>query len=414
MSKLFDMLGLGTGRKFYMRDFKNAYKFRPDVNPVRQKFQGYVNFIFNRDLYSSLYAEEADGSTEFRTTVSSLLRTAELPSANFKTDTINQYNKKKIVQTGVEYNPVSMSVYDTVGNEWLTVLMKYFSYYYMNPRNKTSGASRDTDASTLLEGGADLVGSQFGKLGNSVFDSNEAGYNPQLSSRFIERIDYVLYHGGKAVQYSIINPYITSFKLGELDYSDSEFREFNFELEYEKFTVHNVTNFGLATEDLDRFENASELSGPAFEAAELSPAMDQRNLEILGSKESKRSRTYQPQVSNSVDPVPDEEPARAVYGEPLTLKSTASEDEGGFFSDLLGNVVDGALTAAIHGGNIKDAAIGAAVGTTVAAVGEVVQSVGTGPAETPVSSSPIKASAPNKTTDVPVPSGGVSLPPGSI
>lgn len=375
MSKLFDLLGLGTGRKFYMRDYRNAYKFRPDVNPVRQKFQGYVNFVFNRDLYAALYNESGDSSNEFRTTISSLIRTAELPGVEFKTETLNRYNSKKIVNTGVQYTPVNFTVYDTVGNEWLTVLMKYFAYYYMNPRNGSSAGDRDIEGSTSRTGGADVVGSSFGPGGaGNNFNSNKSGYNPQLTSNLLERIDYVLYHGGRAVQYSIINPYITAFRAGDLDYSDSNHREFQFTVEYEKFTVHNVTNFGLSEEDLDRFENASNLTGPAFAPDELSPALDQTDLAILGSKDAPRFRTAQPELDRlaNQDLVrPDNVPP--VYGEPLDLRSTAEQDQGGFFSDLLGNVADSVLTAAIHGGDIRDAAFGAAVGSTVAAVGEVVE-----------------------------------------
>ena len=83
----FNLLGSGSSRDFYLRDFRNAYKFRPDVNPVRQKFQGYVNFVFNRDIYEYLYAQPSDGSKEFRTQISSLVKTADLPGVEFQTET---------------------------------------------------------------------------------------------------------------------------------------------------------------------------------------------------------------------------------------------------------------------------------------------------------------------------------------
>lgn len=292
MSKLFDLLGLGGGKKFYMRDFKNAYTFRPDVNPVRQKFQGYVNFVFNRSIFSNLYSN--DGSTnEFRNTISSLVRTADLPSVQFQTETKNQYNRKKIVNTGVEYAPVTITVYDTVGNEWLTTLMKYFAYHYMDPRNKFRDG-RDIEALSSGEGGEETIMSKFRE---DKWDSNLAGYNINANAHFFERIDYVLYHGNKGVQYSIINPVITSFVPGNLDYSDSQFRDFTISFQYERFTVYNVTNFGLSEADLARFENVSGITGPAFEAAQLSPVMDSRELRILGetpSDPSERPRTGQP------------------------------------------------------------------------------------------------------------------------
>ena len=117
-------LGVKTDAKFLLRDFRNAARLTPGVNPPRQKFQGYVNFILNRELYSALYGDRSQN--EFRTQISSLVRTADLPSVVFQTETKNAFNMKKIVNAGITYNPVNMTVFDTVGNEWLTILMKYF------------------------------------------------------------------------------------------------------------------------------------------------------------------------------------------------------------------------------------------------------------------------------------------------
>ena len=119
------LLGGGTEQKFLVRDFRNAARLAPGVNPPRQKFQGYVNFILNRELYFQLYGDREQN--EFRTQISSLVRTADLPSVVFQTETKNAFNKKKIVNTGVTYNPVSMTVFDTVGNEWLTTCLLYTS-----------------------------------------------------------------------------------------------------------------------------------------------------------------------------------------------------------------------------------------------------------------------------------------------
>ena len=77
----------GTNQKFLLRDFRNAARLAPGVNPPRQKFEGYVNFILNRELYSALYGDVAQN--EFRTQISSLIRTADLPSVVFQTETKN-------------------------------------------------------------------------------------------------------------------------------------------------------------------------------------------------------------------------------------------------------------------------------------------------------------------------------------
>jgi len=290
LGKVLDIFGPGHNKNFYARDFRNAYTFRPDQIPPRQKFQGYVNFVVNRALYAdSLYAEEMGSS--YRLQLSSLVRTATLPEVEFKTDTKNAFNRKRIVNTGVEYQPVDIKVFDTINNEWLTLFMKYFSYHYMDPRNKQYGG-RDVGENPLsaIQGTAPLF-SEFGR--NSTWNSNEYGYNINEIANFFERIDYVLYHGNKGVQYSLMNPVLTRFRTGDIDYTSSEVLEFDMTFEYEAFTIYDTVNFGLSEFDVLRFENASGFTGPAFVPFNPPVALEKENtLAILGD----RVRTGQPQA----------------------------------------------------------------------------------------------------------------------
>jgi len=77
-------LKFGGGRKFYAKDFRNAYHFRPDVAPPRQKFQGYINFVPNRALLGTFLGLE--DSLNLRTRLSSLIRTAQLPEVTINTE----------------------------------------------------------------------------------------------------------------------------------------------------------------------------------------------------------------------------------------------------------------------------------------------------------------------------------------
>ena len=378
----FDNFLKGSGRNFYVKDFQNAYRFKPDINPGRQKFQGYVNFIFNRDLYATLYG----GDNELRTSLSSMVRTADLPGVQFQAETKNAFNRKKIVQTGVQYDPVNMTVLDTVGNEWLTTLMKYFSFYYMDPRNmETDPSDRDIQASITRTGNNEnsYGGQPPGFDGESKWNSNTAGFNINPTSNFFERIDYVIYHGNKGVQYSLINPILQSFKPNQIDYADSAFREFELSFIYEKFTVYSATNFNLTAEDVDRFENASALTGPAFATREdqkpyeLRSDRAPREMTFLGAQGIETPRTIQ----DTVQPPPTEastgeegegdSPPETTTVPPTTygdgaidwdnISNVANEAQNKSlgFGDLLLDVVDNSVAALINGGSVKDAAIGA-------------------------------------------------------
>ena len=111
--------------------------------------------------------------------------------------------------------------------------MKYFAYHYMNPRNKANQNDRDVNNVNIGEGGADFIGSQYGAGG--PFDSNKYGYNPNLNPNFFERIDYVLYHAQKGVQYSLMNPTMVGFTHTPIDYASNEVMEFTMTFQYEAF-----------------------------------------------------------------------------------------------------------------------------------------------------------------------------------
>lgn len=417
------------GPKFFLRDFRNAAHLRPDVNPPRQQHQGYVNFILNRDLYDFLY-DEAQNS-EFRTTISSMVRTAELPSAEFQTETKNAFNRKKIVNTGVSYNPVNITVFDTVGNEWLQTLMKYFAYHYMDPRNKVREDNRDIEGERSGVGGIETINSNFGTT--DVWDSNLSGYNPNITPNFFERIDYVLFHGNRGVQYSIINPVITEFKPGSIDYASSQFLEFSITLEYERFTVYNNLNFELTDEDVDRFEQPAEnIVGPAFKKADLPLVMesgvirplpedqegtteetDGRVLSSLGTVKNPRGRSSQhlyapaskseessgegngnsnaeidnegnasetePTPNSGAQPSPKsvEEMAAnegpATYGNSATYAEPSEGGSGNWFVDVLSDTAEAALGAALTGKDVKDVALGTLAGGITTQLGNTIR-----------------------------------------
>jgi hypothetical protein len=229
---------------FYLRDFRLPHK--AELQNVRQKFQGIVRFVINRALIDTDWWLTPSPT---KADISSLVRTASLPDAKFKTEVKNQYNRKKIVTTGIDFNPVTIKVLDTAYNQWLSVIMRYYSYNFMNGRGFSP--SDDRDLKYYIASNAENINSAFK---SESFNSNRAGYNINTNPYFFERIDYILYAYKKGVQYSLFNPVMTSFGTGDIDYSSNEPLEFDLSFEYESFTVHDVVNFNLSNVDLSGFE----------------------------------------------------------------------------------------------------------------------------------------------------------------
>ena len=66
--------------------------------------------------------------------LSLIVQTCDLPSYQFDTQTLNQYNRKRIIQTKVNWNPISIKFIDTRDNKFQTVLEEYFAWYYKDGR----------------------------------------------------------------------------------------------------------------------------------------------------------------------------------------------------------------------------------------------------------------------------------------
>ncbi len=70
--------------------------------------------------------------------LSLVVQSVELPSFQFDTQTLNQYNRKRIIQTKMNWNPISISFHDTRDNKWLNVWKEYMKFHYKDGREKYS------------------------------------------------------------------------------------------------------------------------------------------------------------------------------------------------------------------------------------------------------------------------------------
>ncbi len=273
-------------RPFFLRDHKNANRFKPNFTPPRLNFNGFVEFVFSPEV--KFLGENNVDNAVYREQISSLIQTATLPSVSFNTQVKNQYNKKRVVNTGVDYAPVELNVIDTVNNEWLILLMRYFSYLYMNPRNKTDGATRDPNPTGYDSASKDLV--KNSKFMADTFNSNAAGLDISNQANFFDHIKIIVYHAGRGTEYILFKPMLTQFDLGTIDYTSSDFRQFRLQLEYENFTINNHVNFKLNEQDLSRFES---LDGINFLYDQITLDENERNPIYGGSDEGRAVNVLQ-------------------------------------------------------------------------------------------------------------------------
>ena len=92
---------------------KFLYHVVIDVNPVAlQSLGNNVSNLLNK--------------REFNILASS----ASLPTFDVNTDTLNQYNRKKVIQTRINYNPVNIEFHDDAAGLTTLLWEAYYRYYY--------------------------------------------------------------------------------------------------------------------------------------------------------------------------------------------------------------------------------------------------------------------------------------------
>lgn len=114
---------------------RNDFRLAPKV-----KFLYHVVLEVNQEALSVLGNNNLGN---LKTEWNLLASAATLPTFTVSTETLNQYNRKKVIQTMINYDPVNIEFHDD--NAGLTTLLweSYFRYYYQDGNYSTSSRPRE-------------------------------------------------------------------------------------------------------------------------------------------------------------------------------------------------------------------------------------------------------------------------------
>jgi hypothetical protein len=151
-----------------------------------------------------------------------LVKTVDLPKYRIATETVNQYNKKTIIQSKIEYQPVSMAFHDDHNNTTIGMWKAYYNYYFVDGKN-VSGL---------------LIPSSYGntkykKNGAVIEESTAYGMNNGQTDPFFKSIEIYQLNRKQFTAFILVNPVITDFNHDKLDQSQSKFLENNMTIQYE-------------------------------------------------------------------------------------------------------------------------------------------------------------------------------------
>jgi hypothetical protein len=147
-----------------------------------------------------------------------------MPTVIFKTVMMNQYNKKRLANTGVEYQPISINAYDTRDAQIEKFLKEYAEYYYEGTMNDQTGRVQSID---------DIISPDFygGTSGRGL---------KLLESRFfMTKIEIRRWSSPSDDNLiTLWNPLITAIQGDTLSYSDSNPVQYRIEIAYEGYDIH--------------------------------------------------------------------------------------------------------------------------------------------------------------------------------
>ena len=110
----------------YLRDYTHASKtFRTNNYAYSPKFK----FLFH--VYFNINTAAAPGlAVAGQDNFGILVKSIKLPSYSFDTLAMNQYNRKRIIQTKIKYDPIDITFHDDNADRIRSMWYTYYTYYY--------------------------------------------------------------------------------------------------------------------------------------------------------------------------------------------------------------------------------------------------------------------------------------------
>lgn len=227
----------------YLRDYTHASKtFRTDSYGYapKYKFLFHVYFDINRDYIPTTNQWPADQNFGLA------VKNIQLPKYTFDLATMNQYNRKRVVQTKIKYDPIQITFHDDNANLIRKLWYTYYTYYYKDATNidfnLSNGVSR-TDGMNQAYGldrrdtyETNFGSTSWGYVGESskLPESSIAAGLGISKAPFFRAINIYGFNQHNFVLYRLVNPTIESFAHDTYDYAQaSGIMEHQMTLQYE-------------------------------------------------------------------------------------------------------------------------------------------------------------------------------------
>jgi hypothetical protein len=211
-----DILNAFAGR-VYVRDWTHAAKnFLPGgmANAGKVKFTFHTWFEINPTAYQPPTGQN----------YGLLVKSIKLPTFNMDVTELNQYNRKRLIQSKIKYQPIEVTFHDDNASQVTAMWDAYYRYNYADAWNpivtpfSTSPAIKDYNRRNIYD--PSISGdTEYGYRG----DARGEGGNRADGGEKVPFFNNITVYGmwaGNFIAYTLINPIITQFDHDTYDYSD--------------------------------------------------------------------------------------------------------------------------------------------------------------------------------------------------
>lgn len=233
-------VGAGFFGNEYLRDYTHASKtFRTNAYGYapKLKFLFHVYFELNDQINGTVYKQLLpDKNNNLGLAVKSI----QLPQFTFDTQVMNQYNRKRIVQTKIKYDDINVSFHDDNANMIRNLWYAYYTYYYKDA-TKDFGSQRGTgirgnsefadqpasqgdyNSRNIYAKPEDYTDTEWGYIGEGSNDIPTVASNTlgQTKVPFFKSVNVFGFNQHNFALYKLINPMITRFGHDTYDYSQT-------------------------------------------------------------------------------------------------------------------------------------------------------------------------------------------------
>jgi hypothetical protein len=157
-----------------------------------------------------------------------LVKAVDLPAYTVSTETLNQYNRKKIIQYTHKLNEINVKFHDDNMGLANTLWQNYYSYYYGDPNAASDSGAYMRNATKNFN----FVNAAYGLDNNST-------------DPFFNYIKIYQMARHEFVCYELRNPVITTWSHNKLDYASNTVNDFDMKIGYEAVSY----SVGTVSED---------------------------------------------------------------------------------------------------------------------------------------------------------------------